>query len=338
MAVYDIKHTILDMVLMMKIGLVVYPGCMVSGLFAFAELLEAANKRAGSKYFETLWVSTDLQDVAVTIASKEMEVNISPVTTICDCSLDAILLPGFWTSGVRQVDFILNGYEQLKLALKALPSKTGIWSYCTSVCLLAASGRLNRQSATSTWWLADYLQINYPMVEWNFTQACIYKAKDATASGVNGYLPIAQKLIAKYCGQDVLRDIIDLMVLAKPNSNNQAFQFISLMQLDDKLMQKIYVWAEATPAKELTINLLAKALNTTERTVSRKVKAATNLSCAQFMRVIKLYQATEHLIYGSETVNSIAIRLGFSDDVSFRRTFKNVLSYTPNEYRQAFKR
>jgi len=321
----------------MKIGLVVAPGCVVSGLFAFAELLEAANNRAGKQFFESVWVGVDLNNVLVTTGSKAMTVSISPSTTLADHSLDAILLPGFWTQGIRQVAPLLNSKQALQRALNQMPSHIGIWAYCTSVCLLAASGRLNHQVATATWWLADYVQEHYPKVNWNFTQIFERQGKDATASGVNGYLPIAQALIAKHYSQDILRDIIDLMVVPKPN-NNQRLQLIGLMQLEDRLMQKIYVWTENTPATELTIKSLAQALNLTERTVARKVKANTKLSCAHFMRLIKLYQATEYLIYGSETVSSIAIRLGYSDDAAFRRTFKKILGYTPVAYRQEFKR
>jgi len=322
----------------MKIGLVVYPGCVISGLFAFSELLEAANQRSGYKRFETLWAAIELESVSVTTSNKDMEVSISPSAKISDPSLDAILLPGFWATGIHQLEPILNNHKTLQKAIKGLSTQIGILSYCTSVCLLAESGRLNQQSATSTWWLAEHLQQNYPKITWNFSKTCVFQGKDATASGVNGYLPIAQKLIAQYCGQDILRDIVDLMVVPKPNNNNQSFQFISLMQLDDKLMQQVYLWSENTPAQQLSIKALAGALNLTERTVSRKVSALTKLSCGQFMRLVKLYQATEYLIYGSDTVSSIASRLGFSDDASFRRTFKKVLSYTPNEYRQAFRR
>jgi len=323
---------------MIKVGLVVYPGCMISGLFAFAELLEAANIRSGYRHFETLFVGTDLNAVPVTIGNKEVVVSISPVTTILNDSLNAILLPGFWTNGVLELESILRDHSDLQLALKQLLPEVNVWAYCTSVCLLAESGRLEQQKATGTWWLADYLQKKHPQVSWSFVQPCIFQEGNSTASGVNGYLPIVQKLIAEYCGQEILRDIINLMVLPKPDNSSQPFQFIELMQLDDKLMQKIYIWVEATSAQKLSIKAMATALNITERTVSRKVKRLTNLSCAQFMRLIKVHQASEYLIYGAESVSSIGSRLGFSDDAAFRRTFKNVLSYTPSEYRQTFKR
>ena len=110
------------------------------------------------------------------------------------------------------------------------------------------------------------------------------------------------------------------------------------MKLDDKLLRKIYIWVEKTSATELTISVLGKHLNQTERTLARKVKQATNLSLASFMRLIKLHQASEFLIYSRQLINLISDALGFSDDAAFRRTFKKVSSYTPSEYRQAFQR
>ena len=168
---------------MIKVGLVVYPGCMISGLFAFAELLEAANIRSGYRHFETLWVGTDLNAVPVTIGNKEVVVSISPVTTILNNSLNAILLPGFWTSGVVELEPILRDHRDLQLALKQLLPETNVWAYCTSVCLLAESGRLEQQQATGTWWLADYLQKKHPQVSWSFTQPCIFQKGNSTASG-----------------------------------------------------------------------------------------------------------------------------------------------------------
>jgi len=322
----------------MKIGLVVFPGCVASGLFAFAELLEVANKRSGKKPFEIVWAGLDLCSVPVTVGSQDVVVSLTPQTTMADASLDAILLPGFWTDGERKVDASLRSQKDLLASLKKIPPTTDLWSYCSSVSLLAETGRLDNKEATSTWWLADFLQKKYPAVQWRFTQTCILNEGTCTASGVNGYLPIAQALIAKVCGQDVMRDIVDLMVIPRPEKSKQPFQEINLMFLEDKLMRQIYVWVEQTPATELVISELAAVLSQTERTLSRKVKSATGLSCAHFMRLIKMHQASEYLIYNSDSINVISDRLGFSDDAAFRRMFKKVSSYTPSDYRQSFKR
>lgn len=323
---------------MMKIGLLVYPGCVVSGLFAFAELLEVANKRAGKILFDTLWLGVDGAEVEISTGRKTPVTTIKVEGALLNTAIDALLIPGFWTNHQRHVEQATKTYQPLISALKKLPATTQVWGYCSAICLMAASGRLNQQRATATWWLADFLQNNYPDVGWSFSQAYILDGQNRTASGLNGYLPIAQTLIEEQCGQDVLRDIIELMIIPKPDKSAQPFTQIKLIKLDDKLLRGIYLWVEKAPATELTISELAKHLNQTERTLARKVKQATGLSLASFMRLIKLHQASELLIYSRTSINLISNTLGFSDDAAFRRTFKKVSSYTPSEYRQAFQR
>jgi len=203
---------------------------------------------------------------------------------------------------------------------------------------MAATDRIDKQQATATWWLADYVENNYPSVDWSFSQTYTFESQNRTASGLNGYLPIAQALIEEQYGHEVLRDIIDLMIIPKPEKSVQPFTQIKLMKLNDKLLRELYIWVERTPATDLTITVLAKHLKQTERTLARKVKQATNLPLAGFMRLIKLHQASELLIYSRKSINVISDSLGFSDDAAFRRTFKKISSYTPSEYRQEFQR
>lgn len=322
----------------MNIGLVLYPGCVVSGLWAFAELLEVANRRAGKKHFCLYWVSSGQQAVAVTAGSAQAVATINAQTHLLDDKLDALLIPGFWTDYQEQVEQSLKAYQTLVNELAAFPASKPVWAYCSSVSLLAASGRLNHQLATCTWWLADYLQDKYTAVKWNFSQSCIFHALYATAAGVNGYLPIAQELITQHCGELLLREVGDLMVMPKPEKASPAFPFIQLMKLDDSLLRKIVIWVEQTPATELNIKTLAERFNLAQRSLARKVKAATQLSCAHFMRLIKMRQASEYLIYSTKPVNIVSDLLGFSDDAAFRRAFKKVSGYSPGEYRQSFNR
>lgn len=322
----------------MNIGLLVYPGCVVSGLFAFAELLEVANKRAGHVQFNPIWIGIDDQDVAISTGGQKPVTTIRVEGALKDSTIDALLVPGFWSSRQRHIEQAVETYQPLISAIKDLPANIQIWGYCTAVCLIAASNRLDNQRATATWWLAEFLQDRFPAINWRFSHTYISESQNTTASGLNGYLPIAQSLIEDQCGKDVLRDIIELMIIPKPEESARPFTQIKLIDLEDKLLRKIYVWVEKTPATQLTIPELALQVNQTERTLARKIKLATDLSAASFMRLIKLHQASELLIYSRKPINIISDSLGFSDDAAFRRTFKKVSSYTPNEYRQIFQR
>ncbi len=128
------------------------------------------------------------------------------------------------------------------------------------------------------------------------------------------------------------------MLIPKPERTAQPFTQIKLIDIQDKLLRQIYIWTEQTPACELNIAALAKDLNMTERTLARKVSDTAKLPLAKYMRLIKLNQASDLLIYSNLSINMISHNLGFSDDAAFRRSFKQVSNYTPAEYRQTFKR
>lgn len=322
----------------MKVGLAVYEGCMASGLFAFAELLEASNKRSGKKYFDCVYAGINHSPVSILSRQGLSGAQITPQTTITDTDLDAILLPGFWVESASENEEQHARYKTLVEALAKMENDKLIWSYCSAVGLVARAGKLDWQQATSTWWLANFLQDNFDHVNWRFNQTCIFQGMNATASGVNGYLPIATHIIRTICGERVLRDITNIMVVPRPEKEIQPFQQINLMLQDDRLIRRIVLWVEKTPAASLSVDKLGEFLNLTTRTLSRQVKAKTGQSCAHFMRLIKLHQAGEMLIYSPKPVNVISNELGYSDDASLRRSFKKITSYTPSEYQQFFKR
>lgn len=315
----------------MKIGLLLYPDCMPAGLFAFADLVESANKRVDRHAFELYWVATDLQPVKCSHG-----IVLTPQDRLGDNRLDALLVPGLW--GTDDISTIVGHHQELIAAIGQLGAGTALWSYCTGVSLIAATGRLNRHKATITWWMAERAQQLFPTVDWQLRQTCVFDDRFYTASGANGYLPIGLEIIERELGEQVIREITKLMVLPRPERGYLPFQSVDLVYLEDKLMRRIFLWVEKTPARDLAVANLAQYLNMSERSVARKVKETIGQPCAKFMEQIKLNQASEQLILTSRSVNQVSDDLGYVDDTTFRRAFKRVTGSTPGQYRQVFKR
>jgi len=340
MTVIDNLHTILAKGVFVKIGLVVYSGCMASGLFSFAELLEVANRVSGKQVFETYWVGE--QDMVRTPSKPSsppiQALQITPQYQITDLDLDALLLPGMWINSVKGLKETLASNHALIETLRALDKGIEVYSYCSSVSFLAHTKRLNKREATSTWWLANYLQQEFSDVDWKFNKTLITDKNYATASGVNGYLPIAMHLIESHYGEKVLRNVTKIMLLPRPETVQYPFQKVDILALDDPLMRKIHYWVEEASAAELTLASLSSAMHITERTLSRKIKLATNETGMNFIRLVKLNQASEHLILSNKSISEISNNLGYIDDRVFRRSFKRVTGYTPMDYRETFKR
>lgn len=321
------------MTLPLRIGLLLFPRCMPAGLFAFADLLHAANRRASSTLFETRFVA--VQAGAVECAQG---LSLQVDSTLVGSDFDALLIPGFWAESAQQVDDALATNAPLVAALSARSKKQQLWSYCSGVCLLAASGKLDGQPATVTWWLAEVMAQRHKAVKWQSERHSVINERTATASGVNGYLPIAQALIERYVSPEVFRDLTKLMVLARPAQAHSAFAAMSLIEQSSKLLRQLHALVEQLPAEQKTVQRLAGQLGMSERTLSRKVSSETGVAVATYARCIKLNQVSERLILTSVAVNTISAELGFSSDSNLRRMFKELTALTPLEYRQQFGR
>lgn len=315
----------------MKIGLLLYSSCMPAGLFVFADLMQSANKRTGTEVFKLVWVSLNLGPV--TCAHGNV---LTPQGRLEDTELDALLIPGLW--GSDDISAMLEHHGALIAAISKLHSHTALWSYCTGVSIIAATGRLNGHKATITWWMAERAQQIFPDVDWQLRETLISDKRCITASGATGYLPICLEIIGTRLGESVTREITKFMVLPRPERGYLPFQSVDLVYLDDKLMQAIFLWVEKTKARELSVAELAKYFNMSERSVARKVKATIGRSCSKFMEQIKLNQASEQLILTSRSIGQVSEDLGYVDDTSFRRAFKRITGSTPSQYRELFKR
>jgi hypothetical protein len=74
----------------MRIGLLVYPGCMPAGLFAASDHFQAINRRMGKPVFEPIWIGA---------GDARVKLGTGPVLEMEDtlqAPCDAYLLPGFW--------------------------------------------------------------------------------------------------------------------------------------------------------------------------------------------------------------------------------------------------
>ncbi|WP_339410679.1 GlxA family transcriptional regulator [Pseudomonas sp. EA_35y_Pfl2_R5] len=316
-----------------RIGLLLYPGCMPAGLFAFADLLTAANRRVGELRFELCWLGLDSEAVDCAQGMR-----LQPQSSLAQAGCSAVLIPGLWADSEAMIAQALGANHALIRALSQLPRTTQLWSYCTGVCLLAQSGRLQGERATATWWLASSLQKRFPQVEWQFEQTQVSNRLTATASGVSGYLSIARALIEEQLGALLYREIATLMVLPRPEPATPVFRSVGLMQQTEPLLRRLHLLVEQLPAQQLSVQRLADELAVSARTLARQVKALTGLAVADQVRLIKLNQAGERLTLTMDSISRISDSLGYSDESSFRRTFKHVTGLTPAAYRQQYKR
>lgn len=313
----------------MRIGLIIYPDCLPSGLFAFSDLLLAANQRLGQKRFSFHWLS---EQGGPLLNANGLRLETEPLGEL---PVDAVLVPGAWRDATTA---LADEDRGLVDALSRLPSQTRLWSYCTGVCLVARTGRLDTHPATTTWWLKDLAGRQFPLVEWKPHQTLVYSRSYATASGVNGYLPLALALLEELCGLSVVDQIRRHMMLPRPEGRQTPLQDVPALLQRGGWLRTLIQTIERMPAIDLDTTQLAMAMNSSTRTLQRRVLKESGYRCGELMRLVKLNQVGEQLITTDRPLAVIGDALGFPDEASLRRSFRQMAGMTPGDYREHFTR
>jgi transcriptional regulator GlxA family with amidase domain len=314
----------------LRLALLLYEGCMPAGLFAAADLARAANLRTGRPLFEVQWVGLAAQPVPTWQGPA-----LLPTASLDRTEADALLVPGLWLSSPAGLRGQLQPLQPLVQALAGLPRSTQLWSYCAGVLLLAASGRLDGQPATATWWLQSALEQEFPAVAWRFDEPLVAQGRYTTAAGANGHLPLMLHALSQRLPSAAVQDLQEVLMLPRPRTSHAAFAGVDLMSQDDPALRGALLWVQRQPAQGLTLASLAAAMHLSTRTLARRVHSRTGLSAAHWMRRIKLRQASEALCQTRHPLKRIAQDLGFASEAGLHRAFTQATGQTPLAYRMA---
>jgi len=82
------------------------------------------------------------------------------------------------------------------------------------------------------------------------------------------------------------------------------------------------------------VEALAAAMNMSRSSLHRKIKALTDLSSLDFIRIIRLKRAAELLQEGELRINEISDRVGFQSPSYFAKIFQKQFGVTPTEFAQ----
>ncbi|TFV93888.1 helix-turn-helix domain-containing protein [Oxalobacteraceae bacterium OM1] len=315
-----------------KIGLVVYPGCMPAGLFAASDLFRAINRRMGRQVFEPVWIGPGDESIKM-IGGPALHVQHA-LHEPCD----AYVLPGFWAESAADLDRMLDQQAHLLDWLRQLPKRTALWTYCMGVALVAAAGRIDRCEATATWWLEKPLRERFAAVRWDFRQPVIEERSIITAAGANGYWALLNTLLTRRIPVHVMRDVEQAMLLPRSQSGHPAFRPVELMAQAEPQLQQLIAYAQKTPATELSLSAAADRVALSTRTLSRRIEQHTQISAGKWLRLIKLRQVADALTSSTASIKTICADTGFPDEASLMRSFKRTTGMTTSEYRQMYGR
>lgn len=226
-------------------------------------------------------------------------------------------------------------------ALCAAAAKgTRIASICSGAFILAATGLLDGQRATTHWVAAPQLAAAYPAIEVDPDVLYVDNGSILTSAGAAAGLDLCLHLIRRDHGSAVAADAARLSVMPLEREGGQA-QFI----VHDppptprgSVLEPVLRWLDENCAKDLTLDDIAAHAGMSSRTLNRRFREQTGTSPLQWQLRARIRQA-QHLLEATDHgVDRIAGQVGFGSPTSFRDRFKRIVGTSPQAYRGSFQR
>lgn len=128
-------------------------------------------------------------------------------------------------------------------------------------------------------------------------------------------------------GQRLLRVLVDQLAAA-------ACVGTYLPISDDPVLAPVLRALEMHPGDTRPLAELARDANTTERTLLRRCQRELGMSFAEWRQRLRVVKAMA-LLEAGQTVESIALDLGYGSASAFITMFRRMVGVTPDEYRRA---
>ncbi len=209
---------------------------------------------------------------------------------------------------------------------------------CSSTFLLAESGLLDGQTATTTWWLTAFFRERYPAVTLVTDRMVAVSGRTICAGAALAQLDLMLHLVARHAGPALARLCARYLVLDDERPSQAPYMVLEHLARSDDLVARADVWIRANVAKPFRLRDLAQAVAASPRTLNRHFHAVVGTSPLRFARRIRTDVARNLLETTNLSVDTVAGRVGYSDVPAFRRLFRRHAGVTPGAARRERRR
>lgn len=207
----------------------------------------------------------------------------------------------------------------------------GLAAACVGTFVLAESGVLNRERATTTWWLASYFRQRYPGVALDESQMIVKSRSVVTAGAALGHLDLALWLIGQKSQK--LASLAARYLISDVRPSQSAYILSSHIIHTDPIVEKFEGWANAHLADGFSLGLAARSVGASKRTLARRLQAVMGKTPLSYFQNLRIERAVHLLRTTDQSVEEIAGRVGYSEGVTLRTLLRKNLGRGVKEIR-----
>lgn len=216
-----------------------------------------------------------------------------------------------------------------------------ICSVCTGSVLLAESGLLDQQTATTHWSMRDLFQRHYPAVELAPERVLVPTGTDhrvITSGGAGTWEDLALYLIARFRAEAEAVRTAKIWILGDRTEGQLPFAAMSKPRRhEDAVIADCQVWIAEHYVQPNPVARMMERSKLADRTFKRRFRSATGYTPVEYVQTLRVEEAKQLLEAESLPTEEVGRLVGYEDPAFFRRLFKRRTSVTPARYRQRFR-
>lgn len=244
---------------------------------------------------------------------------------------DVIVLPSVWGLSMENLECTRPALEWLRQQHAQGSIVVGL---VTGVFYLAEAGLLSNREATIHWASENIFRQRYPTVRVNSKIQMVEADRIITTSTTPATFDATLLLIQHFLGDRSAELASHYFTIRDKDSPLPGFLEPSC---NDTLIDAARDEIRLGFTEKLSLESLAKQLNVTPRTLSRRFLSATGMTPIRYLTRHRLLIARRLLQSTDLQIQQIAEQTGFASSTVFGRTFSKVYSQTPSEYRNSLR-
>jgi transcriptional regulator GlxA family with amidase domain len=203
---------------------------------------------------------------------------------------------------------------------------------CIGTFVLAESGLLDDQTATTTWWLAPLFRTRYPSVRVDEANMIVKSGKYVTAGAALSHMDLALWLIRSVSPQLAALTAKYLIVDSRPSQS--AYALSDHLIHADPVVQKFEIWARSRLTHGFSLDDAARAVGASKRTLSRHMQDVLGKSPLEYFQRLRVERAVHLLKTSRSSVDEIALKVGYADGATLRTLLRRHLNSGVKEIRR----
>jgi transcriptional regulator GlxA family with amidase domain len=203
---------------------------------------------------------------------------------------------------------------------------------CTGVFVLAESGLLDGQTATTSWWLGPFFRARYPKVVLDDGRMVVRSNDVVTAGAALAHFDLALWLVRRI--SPALAAVTARYLMIDPRSSQAAYAIPDHLTHADAVVERFERWARENLFNGFSLDDASRAIGASPRTLARRLRAVLGKSPLSYFQDLRVERAVHLLQTSGESVEQIAIEVGYSDAVTLRNLLRRRLGRSASQLRR----